>query len=174
MDEDQPALVVVAAQLLDRLARGCVPATDDDVISESGRAHTLPLFQQEIDDHRNDRACDKAEHEHAQHDQADEDEATARTGSKTRTAAAQNRGDCPEEGCGVGLEADRVFEDHLDECCDGDDHQQCNHDPDHDGQVQLLSYSPAVPSEPAKQRDVEDRQAAGHRPHHRWPNATRQ
>ena len=50
VDDDDLGGVLVRPELGDQLARGRVPAADDDVVAVSGCAHALALLEDEVDD----------------------------------------------------------------------------------------------------------------------------
>ena len=68
-DDHDLELVVVAAQFVEEVARGRVPAADDDVIPVARRSQSLSLLEQEVDDHGDEGAGDRAEQRDAEEDQ---------------------------------------------------------------------------------------------------------
>ena len=119
-EDDDLLLVVVAAELVDEVAGGAVPAAHDDVVPVAGGTQTLALLEQEIDDHRDERAGDHAEHGDPEQDKQPADHPPARRGHEVGVALTEDRGDPPVERVEQRLERLRLLEQGDQDRRDGD------------------------------------------------------
>ena len=110
-EDDDLRLVVVAAQLVDEVARGRVPAADDDVILVARCAQSLALLEQEVDDERDERPGERADDRDPEQAEEPADDPADRARHVRRVALAEDRLDPPVDRRAERVERQRLLDD---------------------------------------------------------------
>ncbi len=126
-EDDDLGLVLVAAELLDQLPGGRVPAADDDVVLVSGGAQSLALLEQEVDDERHEGPRDGSDDRDSEQDEQPAHDEAARACHEAGIALAEDREDGPVEGLpepfdgGAGPLGPGLLDERHEEGRDGDE-----------------------------------------------------